>query len=94
MIHCANSYNVPNLRVRGWVCRTNLPSNTGFRGFGGPQAMFCAENVIRHLAHNLDKCEVEVMQVNLFEEAQLTHFNQRLDNCNVRKYILINLIYK
>ena len=37
MFHSDNSYLVPNLRVKGHCCKTNLPSNTAFRGFGGPQ---------------------------------------------------------
>ncbi len=30
-------YKIPNVEVEGRVCKTNLPSNTAFRGFGGPQ---------------------------------------------------------
>jgi xanthine dehydrogenase molybdopterin-binding subunit B len=37
LFHVENAYHIPNLRVTGRVCRTNLPSNTAFRGFGGPQ---------------------------------------------------------
>lgn len=85
MFHCSNAYKVPNVRVRGWVCRTNLPSNTAFRGFGGPQGMFAAENYIRHVAQELGMPEVDVMEINLFQESHLTHYNQSLDNCNVRR---------
>ena len=31
------SYRIPHARIRGTACRTNLPSNTGFRAFGTPQ---------------------------------------------------------
>ncbi len=41
LLHCDSTYNVPNFRVRGRICKTNLPSNTAFRGFGGPQVCFC-----------------------------------------------------
>lgn len=85
MFHCTNSYKIPNVRVRGWVCRTNLPSNTAFRGFGGPQGMFAAENVIRHVAKELGMPEEEVMEINLYQESQRTHYNQSLDNCNIRR---------
>ena len=37
MFHSDNSYHVPALRATGHCCKTNLPSNTAFRGFGGPQ---------------------------------------------------------
>ena len=38
LFHIDGAYAIPNVRVVGRVCRTNLPSNTAFRGFGGPQA--------------------------------------------------------
>lgn len=41
-----NAYNIPNLRVRGHACKTNLPSNTAFRGFGFPQAGLFVETCI------------------------------------------------
>ena len=44
--HVDNAYRVPNVHVRGHVCKTNLPSNTAFRGFGAPQAMFVAETIM------------------------------------------------
>lgn len=81
---CSNSYYVPNLRARGWVCRTNLPSNTAFRGFGSPQAMFATENVMRHLAHELGMPEQEIIEINLIKNGQTTHCNQLMDNCNIR----------
>jgi xanthine dehydrogenase molybdopterin-binding subunit B len=37
LLHCDNVYRVPHLRAVGHVCRTNVASNTAFRGFGGPQ---------------------------------------------------------
>jgi hypothetical protein len=46
-------YNIPNIRVSGHVCKTNIPSNTAFRGFGGPQAMFIAETWIDQIASTL-----------------------------------------
>ena len=38
LFHIDGAYAIPNIRVVGRICRTNLPSNTAFRGFGGPQA--------------------------------------------------------
>lgn len=38
-----NCYKIPNIRGTGRLCKTNLPSNTAFRGFGGPQGMLIAE---------------------------------------------------
>jgi xanthine dehydrogenase/oxidase len=55
-----NGYYIPNVRVRGYVCKTNLPSNTAFRGFGGPQGMFFGESMIRQIASYLNKDPLEV----------------------------------
>ena len=41
VFHATNSYLVPNVKAKGNVCKTNLPSNTAFRGFGGPQGKSC-----------------------------------------------------
>lgn len=49
--------------------------------------MFAAENMIRHVAKELGMPETQLMEINLFQESHLTHYNQSLDNCNVRRYI-------
>lgn len=60
MFHCENSYKIPVMDIYGFVCKTNLPSNTAFRGFGGPQGMFVAETVVRHIAEYLKIDPVKV----------------------------------
>lgn len=37
LLHVDNAYKWPALHTTGRICRTNLPTNTAFRGFGGPQ---------------------------------------------------------
>lgn len=60
MFHFENSYYIPNVCVRAWCCKTNLPSNTAFRGFGGPQGMFAGEHIIRDVARTLGKDVTEI----------------------------------
>src|SRR6185369_6525583 len=43
MLHLDNAYFLPHVEINGRVCFTNFPSNTAFRGFGGPQAMAAME---------------------------------------------------
>lgn len=50
LLHMDNSYKIPNVRGTGRLCKTNLPSNTAFRGFGGPQALFIAEHWMSDVA--------------------------------------------
>ncbi|MEZ4739462.1 MAG: molybdopterin cofactor-binding domain-containing protein [Flavobacteriales bacterium] len=35
LFHATNNYFVPNVEVTAYCCRTHLPPNTAFRGFGG-----------------------------------------------------------
>ncbi len=46
LFHSTNSYFIPNVRVSAVCCRTNLPPNTAFRGFGGPQGLFVIDSAI------------------------------------------------
>ena len=50
MFHSDNIYEIQNIKIKGNVCFTSLPSNTTFRGFGGPQGMLITENWIEHIA--------------------------------------------
>lgn len=60
MTHCDNSYRIPNMKLHGRLCKTNTPTNTAFRGFGGPQGMMIAEQYICHVAEYLGKTVEEV----------------------------------
>ena len=44
LFHATNSYFIPNVKATAYSCKTNLPPNTAFRGFGGPQGMFVIES--------------------------------------------------
>ncbi|XP_045474437.1 xanthine dehydrogenase [Harmonia axyridis] len=85
MTHFENAYYIPVVHVEGYVCKTNLPSNTAFRGFGGPQGMYVGETIIREIAEFLQKDVVELSELNLYKEGDLTHYNMKLVNCAVRK---------
>uniref|UniRef100_G3WW71 aldehyde oxidase n=1 Tax=Sarcophilus harrisii TaxID=9305 RepID=G3WW71_SARHA len=50
LLKLENAYKIPNLRVQGRICKTNLPSNTAFRGFGFPQGTFVTEYWITAVA--------------------------------------------
>ena len=60
MFHSDNVYEIPHVRIIGNVCFTNFPSNTAFRGFGGPQGMLITENWIQRIAAELDKTPEEI----------------------------------
>lgn len=53
LFHADNAYYIPDIELIGRVCRTNLPSNTAFRGFGGGQGIIAIENIIEEIAQYL-----------------------------------------
>lgn len=85
MFHFENAYYIPNVEVTGHVCKTNLPSNTAFRGFGGPQGMFGAESMLRDVAFKLGKSPEELSRLNLYQENSITHYGQPLIYCTLQR---------
>ncbi len=53
LLHADNSYFLEHAEFNGQVCKTNVPPNTAFRGFGGPQAVAATENIIERIAEHL-----------------------------------------
>ncbi|XP_054835162.1 xanthine dehydrogenase/oxidase isoform X1 [Eublepharis macularius] len=85
LFHMDNTYNIPNIKGIGKVCKTNLPANTAFRGFGGPQGMMVAECWISDIALKCGLPAEEVRKLNLYNEGDLTHFNQKLEGFTVQR---------
>ncbi|KAK6925645.1 Aldehyde oxidase/xanthine dehydrogenase, a/b hammerhead [Dillenia turbinata] len=85
MFHSDNVYEIPNLRVWGKVCFTNIASNTAFRGFGGPQGMLIAENWIQRIAMELKKSPEEIREINFQGEGSLLHYGQKLQDCTLAR---------
>ncbi|KAM4836062.1 aldehyde oxidase [Thomomys bottae] len=74
-----NGYKFPNLRCRGWACRTNLPSNTSFRGFGFPQAGLITESCITEVAAKCGLSPEQVRTINMYKGIDRTPFNQEIN---------------
>ncbi|KAK7462498.1 hypothetical protein BaRGS_00038467, partial [Batillaria attramentaria] len=85
LFHADNSYNIPNMRVTGIMCKTNMPSSTAFRGFGGPQGMVVAETWIAHVAAALSMAPEKVREINFYKEGEKTHFNQEVEGDNLKR---------
>lgn len=81
--HIDGVYMIPNVHVRGNLCRTNTVSNTAFRGFGGPQGLFVAESFISEIADHLDIPPEHLKQKNIYKPHERTHFNQELKDWHV-----------
>ncbi len=80
LFHCANSYFIPNVTATAYSCRTNLPPNTAFRGFGGPQGMFVIESAIAHAAESLNVSASEIQQTNLINDGDEFPYGQKAES--------------
>lgn len=83
MTHSDNCYKIPNIHVRGRICKTNTMSNTAFRGFGGPQGLFIAESYMSETADRLGIPVEKFREINMYKAEETTHFNQELTDWHV-----------
>jgi len=79
VLHATGAYNIPNVRVTGYMCRTNLPSFTAFRGFGAPQAFFVIESAMDALAQKMGVDPVELKRRSLYREGDRTYYGMTLE---------------
>jgi xanthine dehydrogenase large subunit len=80
LFHATNSYFVPNFRATAYSCRTNLPSNTAFRGFGGPQGMFVIESAITMAAESLGIDRTVIQKQNLIRSGEEFSYGQKAES--------------
>src|SRR5439155_2646721 len=82
LLHAENAYFVPDVEFTGTVCRTNKPSNTAFRGFGGPQAVAAMENVIEEIAARFGIDAFQVRRKNCYgiDTTNVTPYGQVVCN--------------
>ena len=67
MFHADNAYYIPDVSITGRVWKTNLPSNTAFRGFGGPQGIAAMEEIMDRIARYLKKDAAEIRHNNFYQ---------------------------
>lgn len=78
LFHCTNSYFIPNVTAKAYCCRTHLPPNTAFRGFGGPQGMFVIEAAITKAADALGIDACVIQQKNLLNTGDELPYGQKV----------------
>ena len=76
LFHATNSYFVPNVKTTVISCKTNLPPNTAFRGFGGPQGMFVIESAIAKAANAIGVPARVIQEANLLDENDTFSYGQ------------------
>lgn len=79
LFHLDNAYYIPAAEFCGQVAKTNLSSNTAFRGFGGPQGMVVIEEILDRIARRLALPPEVVRERNLYHgkgKTNTTHYGQ------------------
>ena len=68
---CTGAYEIPNVKVDSYAVYTNNIPTGAFRGFGGPQGSFAAEQQIAKLAEALGMDPIEIRARNVLQEGSL-----------------------
>jgi xanthine dehydrogenase large subunit len=88
VFHLDNSYYIPAVEFSGQVAKTNVASNTAFRGFGGPQGMLVIEEIIDRIARRLGKPPEEIRERNLYRdkgETNTTPYGQEIEDNRIQR---------
>ncbi|MEO7922898.1 MAG: molybdopterin cofactor-binding domain-containing protein [Chitinophagaceae bacterium] len=80
LFHCNNSYFIPNVKATAYSCRTHLPPNTAFRGFGGPQGMFVIEAAIAKAANAMGIPASAIQEQNLLHTGDEFPYGQKAES--------------
>ncbi len=88
MLHADNAYHIPAARIVGRACRTDLPPNTAFRGFGAPRRIFVIGAPSRRIAQalGLDPAGGAPPQHH-YQEGQLTPYGQPVHDAHVAELL-------
>ncbi|MBA4321400.1 MAG: xanthine dehydrogenase, partial [Odoribacter sp.] len=94
LFHSTNAYYIPNSEVTVFSCKTNLPPNTAFRGFGAPQGMFVIESAIAKAANELNIPARVIQKTNLLKENDEFQYGQIAKSVNIGScYQTVDKIY-
>ena len=85
LFHATNSYYIPNVKTTGISCKTNLPPNTAFRGFGGPQGKFVIEAAIYKAAEKMGIDASKIQRKNLLKDGDSFYYGQPVENSHAEK---------
>jgi len=80
LFHATNSYFIPHVKATGYICRTNLPPNTAFRGFGSPQAVFVIESAIFKAAEQIGVAPSVIQKKNLLKTGDEFSYGMKVEN--------------
>ena len=88
LFHLDNAYYLPAAHFVGRVAKTNVASNTAFRGFGGPQGMLVMEEIIDRVARAVGLPPEIVRGRNLYRgtgPSNTTHYGEEIGDNRLQK---------
>jgi xanthine dehydrogenase molybdopterin binding subunit/xanthine dehydrogenase small subunit len=88
LFHLDNAYYIPVVHFTGRVAKTNVASNTAFRGFGGPQGMLVIEEIIDRISRRLGLAPEVVRERNLYRgsgETNTTHYLEEIGDNRIQE---------
>lgn len=82
LYHADGAYYIPHVEIIGCAVKTNTPSNTALRGFGGPQGNLAMENILEEVAQRVGVDAALLRERHLYREAprNVTHYGQTVEN--------------
>ena len=78
LYHSDHAYFIPNISITGYACKTNLPPNTAFRGFGAPQGIFPIEIALQQAAEKLGIDPIEIRKRNCYITGQTAPYGMEV----------------
>lgn len=78
VVHLTGPYEIPNVKIKGYLVYTNNPMAGAMRGFGVPQAAMVHESQMDILAKELGISPYKIRKINVLKPGSYTATNQLL----------------
>jgi CO/xanthine dehydrogenase Mo-binding subunit len=89
VIQASGPYDIPNVKIDGFVVYTNNPICGAMRGYGGPQVQVAHESQMDELAERLNMDPIELRLLNALEVGSMTATGQLLEHSVGIKKVLL-----
>ncbi|HIQ30410.1 MAG TPA: xanthine dehydrogenase family protein molybdopterin-binding subunit [Candidatus Caldiarchaeum subterraneum] len=93
IVHAAGPYEIPNIKIDGYLVYTNNVMAGSLRGFGNPQVHFAAESQIDQFARKIGMSPVEVRLKNMLRDGSVTATGQVLKDKVSLRECLTNVVH-
>lgn len=84
-LHVCGSYRIPNVKATAVSCRTNIPPNNAFRGFGVPQGTYAIETALTLAAQKLGIAPEVLKRKNLIINRDRLPYGVEMEGVNASR---------